>query len=1301
MVVTTPHNASFNNSSSSSTTSTAASIVRRPIVTLAQEWPREELIQSSKQKTSTPKAQPHQQTQQQQQHQHHHNNRGSLHESAGDLNRLTPDSSTVQELLDEMERRNARTVQEKLLFLCVNGDDLVASEIMSQIMMELTLASASSVAMTTNQVVNSPTPVVNNNGHNGGGAVDEICSPVNLSSSLHSVSSPLLASPDTFNHPNNNGSSSNLFASMIAAPSSSSANPSSSSSQAPPTQIQMSSIHKITDSSSADKYTILHLLAQHNRHRCLEVMIPHFPTVDVLDAIQSTPLIYAVANQSYESAALLMSHNANINHKDIYNKFPLLIAMKAKDFRMAEILSSGRGLEVHLRGTKGNTVLHTCAENGDYASVQFLVLNLMASPHRRNTDEENVLFHALPYSELCAFFANQFPRDIFKLMTSANIYGRTLFHRAAAEGVIDGLILLMKGLDIGSAASLGVHLNKPDKYGDTPLLLAVKSGKMNMVHFLCQCSEVNVNDGDADGKTPLAHAIQNKNVEMIKLLSSAGGSLKPSNHQIEEKHKSKVKNFCTSLQWTLMLIIATVAVVSVAAIAIISISFFATSISSSVLRIRQESFTRTIQHLSETLKEHANIGLTASTQLTSQNFDYTDPNQVTELTFNVFKTHVGKARIMTSSYIGLRDFSRAGITQSTEDGSFQYYDSFRSDQKTDSIWYTIGRDLSGVGWGDIQTMSSYNKTVTQTELYNDFDRFVFSEDISTPSWSKIFALPGESSSGRLNINFLVPIMDSTSTPAAFYGLGATTISLNSFLESQSKEDGSVITIIERSTSLLIATSDPSESLFAQEGTRVERFDGSNAKNPQIRQMLRFSRSQYGSEFQKVDQKFHYDLFTFDGKSHAVNVGSLRDAYGADWVIVQSLPMLKFYRSMYISLGVMASTTLLLLILSIIISISAAKLFMRPILNMIRLAEDIKMLQLEKVEKALSQNSGYFTEIKKLRSTFSSMASRLKQFKQFIPDHILTIIEAEVGADIVNEKMIKDQHSSSTPGSGRRSSMDSISSAASVSRMNTGMVNRALRSALVSSNVSVMTIRFSEFLELLEHYSAGDISETAKDLLSIMKECIRESNGQLVSLSSSKAVIVWNSFITQHDHRSRACRTANTAIKAIKTLHSKWGAKQLPLLNLSIGISSGQVYYGNIGSDSTKFFTIIGKAAKRANQLCFESMETGVPILVSEDVYESVKDEYMLRPVDRGVFELGEARGGDEWVEDLNHDVTDKWTEYRTAYNWMMEGEYQIALQLFQQFQSQNPDDVLCASMIRSCQEKMSSNAHQKQKSRSH
>lgn len=107
--------------------------------------------------------------------------------------------------------------------------------------------------------------------------------------------------------------------------------------------------------------------------------------------------------------------------------------------------------------------------------------------------------------------------------TQANLvdsYGRNALHWAVAGGSIplDG-----RELEILKTISMlpGIQVNKVDKAGDTPLLLAVKNGRLEVVKILLQNKEIDVNAADRDGMTPLSLAVRHRHQGIVNILLGA------------------------------------------------------------------------------------------------------------------------------------------------------------------------------------------------------------------------------------------------------------------------------------------------------------------------------------------------------------------------------------------------------------------------------------------------------------------------------------------------------------------------------------------------------------------------------------------------------------------------------------------------------------------------------------------------------------------------------------------------------------------------------------------------------------
>jgi class 3 adenylate cyclase len=478
----------------------------------------------------------------------------------------------------------------------------------------------------------------------------------------------------------------------------------------------------------------------------------------------------------------------------------------------------------------------------------------------------------------------------------------------------------------------------------------------------------------------------------------------------------------------------------------------------------------------------------------------------------------------------------------------------------------------------------------------------------------------------------------------------------------------------------------------QTTSKTIRYNNSQGNNTQIDALLDYARSRYGgNNLTNFQSDRVFDMFRYEGKKHAVNIGRMKDKYGLHWIILQGMPMRNFYREFNNTLIVLCCATLGLLILIVIVAIIIATLFMRPIYALIRQSESIKLLQLESVESHLKKNVSFFTEVHTLQQTFEEMTHRLKQFRNFIPDHILAVIEEELGI----KKAEKDQQSSKGTEKTSDEATDSLIGSTSMKNM----VNQALNSALVSGNVTVMTIKLPDFAQILELHDANEIDETSKELLSRFTDIIRISKGQFVSIGSSKAVVAWNTFIKQSDHRIRACKVAHKCISALKKMHATWKSKNLPLLDVSIAITSDVTYYGNMGTERMKFFTLVGGPVQRSSPMCKSAPKWGASILCDQNVYETAKGEFQMRPLyllsnegsnkDVLIYELGEATSGDAWVNEMDAkdaNAGNKWKAYNDAYALFEGQQYDEAYEAFVEYLAKNAQDVATQNMIGLCKQ---------------
>lgn len=1040
-------------------------------------------------------------------------------------------------------------------------------------------------------------------------------------------------------------------------------------------------LDRITDKKNG-AVTLMHILAAKNKPLCMELLAMHKLKIDGVDSIHSTPLFHAVSKSSTEAVAFLLSKGANVNAKDSWGKTPLMVALKAKNYQIAEMLCSEHRIDAHQRGTKGNTVLHMMAADGDLTAVKILMEKCNASPQRRNGDEENVLQVALAHPHIVQYICSKVDQAVLlKLIFNANIQGCNIVHECARNGHFDSLISVLKNVNIReylTEEKASQLLNAFAMGDETPLMLAVKNNRMDIARFLCRCKEVRLNIGDENGNTALYHAASLKNKQAVDLLTNVGAAFKPDNISNEEPDRNVLDKCIRSLRTLLIILLAGMAFACIITIASISIGFFASTVRKDTKLINQRYFEDIV---SGVLSDINAVSVAHQMSFNRVGFNVTDEEDVRATTGAAFMTSRTLLPLVSLVQCAKANSALATWIKSSTSPSVFFTSNYRN--LTRSL-FVIVSDFDDYLNLQKSTVRYSSTTVKGIQPYT----IAAMENRDRPVWIDSFT-----SSGRIG-ELYIALTRGFRDPETDEFLGSCqydiiTRGLNRYLERSAEEQpNSVSVLIEASTGFLIGTSDVDVKVLNQTTTTTTRYRDSRGLNPRMDAMLRYGRAQFGQNFTDIGNRTAiFEEYYYNGQKQLFNVGAVRDSYGLNWVLLQSFPKRNFYDRFYNSIIVMICAAIALLLLAAILSIVIAALFMRPLTRLISQTESIKLLQLENVEKSMTADMSFFTEIYTLQHTFKSMTARLKQFRTFIPDHILAVIEEEIGvkaAEAASSRATTDNSKSHT---------DTATDNGAIAR---NIINNALNSALVSGNVTMMVIKLPDLGQLLEFHGVKEIDETSKELLSEFMDIVRISRGQFVSISGSKAVVAFNTFIKQSDHRIRACKAAQKCMQALAKLKEKWRKNNLPSLEASIAIGSDVMYYGNMGTDRMKYFTLVGSAVQRTNKIHREASKWESSVTVDQNVQETAASEFYMRPLysvetEHGekvvMYELGDAKPMDAWANELDEakeDTNNKWTVYNNAYKLFEEGSYDEAYELFVEHLSKNAQDVPAQNMLGIC-----------------
>lgn len=158
----------------------------------------------------------------------------------------------------------------------------------------------------------------------------------------------------------------------------------------------------------------------------------------------------------------------------------------------------------------------------------------------------------------------------------------------------------------------------------------------------------------------------------------------------------------------------------------------------------------------------------------------------------------------------------------------------------------------------------------------------------------------------------------------------------------------------------------------------------------------------------------------------------------------------------------------------------------------------------------------------------------------------------------------------------------------------------------------LTIFFSDirgFTPLSESSDPIDTVNLLNEYLSEMTTIIFKYEGTLDKFMGDGIMVFFGDPIPQSDHSLRAVKMAVEMQQKIKELSIKWQEKFNSTLDVGIGITTGVVTVGNIGSINHMDYTVIGHAVNVASRL--ESIAGNGEILISPETYGLVKDNVIL------------------------------------------------------------------------------------------
>ncbi len=286
-----------------------------------------------------------------------------------------------------------------------------------------------------------------------------------------------------------------------------------------------------------------------------------------------------------------------------------------------------------------------------------------------------------------------------------------------------------------------------------------------------------------------------------------------------------------------------------------------------------------------------------------------------------------------------------------------------------------------------------------------------------------------------------------------------------------------------------------------------------------------------------------------------------------WLVGVVLPEDDILEEVYKYNRLLIGTTTVLVSLAILFGILLSRVISKPLAILSKQMDDVKQF---KIEDLTAIDSPLY-EVNTMTQSFNGMKNVLLSFQKYIPHEVVY-------------ELIKEGKEAQLGGEKRE-----------------------------------LTILFSDiaqFTNIAESLPPEELVENLGIYFAEMSSIILEHTGAVDKYIGDSVMAFWNAPKLIENHALLACQAALQMQRASIMISQRFTRQQKPAFNTRIGLNTGTVVVGNIGSERRLNYTVLGDAVNLASRLESLNKYYDTRIIVSETTYEQAKEHFAFRWLDK-------------------------------------------------------------------------------------
>ena len=164
----------------------------------------------------------------------------------------------------------------------------------------------------------------------------------------------------------------------------------------------------------------------------------------------------------------------------------------------------------------------------------------------------------------------------------------------------------------------------------------------------------------------------------------------------------------------------------------------------------------------------------------------------------------------------------------------------------------------------------------------------------------------------------------------------------------------------------------------------------------------------------------------------------------------------------------------------------------------------------------------------------------------------------------------------------------------------------------------ITILFSDirrFTTFSESHDPETVVSRLSEYLTEMVKVLFKYDGTLDKFVGDEIMALFGAPYYYTDHAERACYAALEMVEQLRQIQKRWSDSKHDIFHIGIGINTGKVIVGNLGSNQLFDYTAIGDEVNLGARLEGTNKEYQTTIILSESTYDLVKDKAKVRELD--------------------------------------------------------------------------------------